>query len=101
MYDYIALNKAILVTMTADQTNTRSSKLRVVGYPIISNGIENKCHMPYHFFESKRALSSRTKTQPSNTLCKNTTTAQHITAMRKMIELFEKTIAPTAVNTTV
>ena len=101
MYDYIALNKAILVTMTPDQTNTKSSKLRVVGYPIISNGIKIKCHMPYHFFDSKSARSSRTKKHPSKTLCKKITDAQHATAIRNMIELFEKMIAPTALNTTV
>ena len=99
MYGYIALNKAILVTITPDQTNTKSSKLRVVGYPIFSNGIKNKCHMPYHFFDSKSARSSRTKKHPSKTLCKKITDAQHATPIRNIVELFEKMMAPTALPT--
>lgn len=99
MYDYIALNKAILVTMTPDQTNIKSSKLRVVGYPIISNGIKIKCHMPYQFFDSKSARSIRIKKHPSKTLCNKITDAQHVTAIRNIVELFEKMIAPIALPT--
>lgn len=101
MYYYAALNKAILVIMTPVQTNTKSNKLRVVGYPIISNGININCQMPYHFFDSKSARSSRTKKHPSKILCKKITNAQHATAMRNIIELFENIIAATALNTIV